>query len=94
MSKVADLVVPSHLKTKLTQGHPWVYRSHLPDAPPLPSGAWVRVRCGGFSAFGLWDARSPIAVRLFARDRAPDAAWLAARVRQAWQRRAPHACCT
>ena len=89
MSKVPELVVPTHLKIKLTQGHPWVYRSHLPDAPSLASGTWVRVRSGGFSAYGLWDARSPIAVRLFARDRAPNRAWLAARVQAAWQRRAP-----
>ncbi len=83
-----DLFVPTHLKTRLSQGHPWLYRTHVPDAPPLPSGTWVRVRCGGFSAIGLWDAVSPIAVRLFRRDKPPDAAWVEAQVQAAWQRRA------
>ena len=84
-----DLILPAHLKTRLGQGHPWVYRDQVADAPRLPSGTWVRVRCGGFSAYGLWDASSPIAVRLFARQAPPDAAWVAARVREAWDRRAP-----
>ena len=84
-----DLILPTHLKTQLAQGHPWVYRTHLPDAPRLPSGTWVRVRCGGFTAYGLWDAGGQIAVRLFATRAVPDAAWVAARVAEAWQRRAP-----
>lgn len=84
-----DLFLPPFLKASLNQGHPWVYRTHLPDAPKLPSGSWVRVRCGGFSAIGLWDATSPIAVRLFSRDTVPDAAWVAAKVHDAWLRRAP-----
>ncbi|MCW5849344.1 MAG: class I SAM-dependent rRNA methyltransferase [Anaerolineae bacterium] len=84
-----ELILPPHLKTRLGQGHPWVYRDQVADAPRLPSGAWVRVRCGGFSAYGLWDAESPIAIRLFARAAPPDAAWVAARVREAWERRAP-----
>ncbi|MFN8496633.1 MAG: class I SAM-dependent rRNA methyltransferase [Anaerolineae bacterium] len=84
-----DLILPSHLKSHLSQGHPWVYRSHLPDAPRLPSGTWVRVRCGGFTAYGLWDASGQIAVRLFATRAIPDAAWVAARVAEAWERRSP-----
>ena len=84
-----ELILPAHLKTRLGQGHPWVYRDQVADAPRLPSGTWVRVRCGGFSAYGLWDAASPIAVRLFARQAPPDAAWLTARVCEAWDRRAP-----
>lgn len=48
----------------------------------------MRVRCGSFSAVGLWDASSAIAVRLFSRDTVPDAAWIQARVREAWQMRA------
>src|SRR4051812_35917997 len=83
-----EIYLPPHLKNHLNQGHPWVYRNHVPDAPSMPSGTWVRVKCGGFSAYGLWDATSPIAVRLFARDRVPDAAWVAGRVRDAWERRA------
>lgn len=81
--------VPSALKTSLDQGHPWVYRDQIGGAPDVASGSWVRVRCGSFSAFGLWDAHSPIAVRLFSRRAVPDADWVARRVADAWQLRAP-----
>lgn len=37
----------------------------------------------------MWDAEGPIAVRIFAGDRAPDASWFAARVQEAWELRAP-----
>jgi 23S rRNA (cytosine1962-C5)-methyltransferase len=47
------------------------------------------VRSGGFSAFGLWDASSPIAVRILARQAVPDAQWVAERVAEAWETRAP-----
>jgi 23S rRNA (cytosine1962-C5)-methyltransferase len=72
----------------LSQGHPWVYRDQTSYALDLPSGTWVQVRCGGFSAFGLWDERSPIAVRLFSRRAVPDADWVAGRVAEAWEIRA------
>jgi 23S rRNA (cytosine1962-C5)-methyltransferase len=77
------------LKVRLSQGHPWVYRDQVPVAPDLPSGTWVQVRCGGFSAFGAWDANSAIAVRLFSKCSTPDAGWVAARVAEAWEARAP-----
>lgn len=83
------LDLPISLKPRLSQGHPWVYRTHLAHAPDLPSGTWVRVRCGGFSAFGLWDATSAIAVRLFSRRAVPDANWVAERVAEAWAAREP-----
>jgi len=83
------LELPATLKARLSQGHPWVYRNQIGGAPDLPSGAWVQVQCGGFSAIGLWDAESPIAVRLLSRRRAPDAAWVADRVAEAWELRAP-----
>jgi 23S rRNA (cytosine1962-C5)-methyltransferase len=86
---MVTLELPSALKSRLSQGHPWVYRDQVRDAPDLPSGAWVRVRCGGFSAIGLWDAQSAIAVRLFSRQSTPDAGWVAGRVAEAWDLRAP-----
>jgi 23S rRNA (cytosine1962-C5)-methyltransferase len=76
--------LPVRLKPRLSQGHPWVYRNQIPGTPDLPCGAWVKVRCGGFSGFGLWDAESQIAIRLFSRHGVPDAAWVAARVDEAW----------
>lgn len=83
------LELPEALKLRLSQGHPWVYRNHVQSAPGLPSGAWVRVRCDGFSAIGLWDAHSAIAVRLFSRASVPDQQWVADRVAEAWELRAP-----
>ena len=93
------LELPGHLKSRLALGHPWVYRNHVADAPDgstrlsspkvLPSGAWVQVRCGGWTAYGLWDADSAIAVRLFSQRGVPDAAWVADRVAEAWETRAP-----
>ncbi len=81
--------LPPALKPRLSQGHPWVYRDHVPGAPALPSGTWVRVRCGGFSAYGLWDAQSAIALRLFSRTGPPSPDWVAGRVAEAWETRAP-----
>jgi 23S rRNA (cytosine1962-C5)-methyltransferase len=66
-----------------------VYRNHVYGVPELASGEWVRVRCGGFSAIGLWDADSAIAVRLFSQQVVPDERWVADRVADAWELRAP-----
>jgi len=83
------LDLPVALKSRLSQGHPWVYRNQVTPDPDLASGAWVQVRCGGFSAFGLWDARSAIAVRLYSQRSVPNSDWVAGRVAEAWQVRAP-----
>ena len=83
------LELTKSLNQRLSQGHPWVYRNHVHAAPELPSGTWVRVRCGGFSAIGLWDAHSAIAIRLFSRRAVPDERWVADRVAAAWELRAP-----
>ncbi len=85
---VPDVTVDLELKSRLASGHPWVYRNHVREGRRLNSGQWVRVRCGGFTAYGLWDARSAIAVRLFSRVAPPDAAWVAERVWEAWEGRA------
>jgi 23S rRNA (cytosine1962-C5)-methyltransferase len=86
---VITLEVSTSLKTSLDQGHPWVYRDQIARIPEIADGSWVRVRCGSFSAIGLWDADSPIAVRLFSRRAVPDPAWVARRVQEAWAWRAP-----
>jgi 23S rRNA (cytosine1962-C5)-methyltransferase len=83
------LNLPVALKPRLSQGHPWVYRNQVTPEPDLAPGTWVQVRCGSFSAIGLWDARSSIAVRLYSRHGAPDSDWVAARVAEAWHVRAP-----
>jgi 23S rRNA (cytosine1962-C5)-methyltransferase len=78
------LDLPASLKSSLDRGHPWVYRNQVPGNPGLPTGTWVRLRCGGFSAYGLWDASSPIAIRIFSRREVPDAGWVAGRVAESW----------
>jgi 23S rRNA (cytosine1962-C5)-methyltransferase len=87
ISNVITLELPTTLKASLSQGHPWVYRSQIAGNPDLPSATWVQVRCGTFSAYGLWDAQSPIAVRLFCRRSVPDARWVAGRIAEAWDTR-------
>jgi 23S rRNA (cytosine1962-C5)-methyltransferase len=81
--------LPRELSRRLSRGHPWVYRDRLSSEPTLASGTWVRVRCGKFEGYGLWDARSPIAVRVFSHTEVPDAAWMMARIQEAWQAREP-----
>jgi len=89
-SRTPYVVVSAKLKTSLGLGHPWVYRDALERAPvDLESGAWVRVKCANLQFFGLWDADSPIAIRIFSSRQRPNKTWVAARVRQAWNLRAP-----
>jgi 23S rRNA (cytosine1962-C5)-methyltransferase len=55
------------------RGHPWVYREGITRPPrDLPSGASVELSGGEGEVLGrgLWDAASPIAVRVFDRGRA------------------------
>jgi 23S rRNA (cytosine1962-C5)-methyltransferase len=54
------------LARALRDGHPWVFRDALADAPRLESGTLVRLcsREGKPLAVGFWDARSAIAVRV------------------------------
>jgi len=85
---VKEIRLLDSLASGLASGHPWVYRDHVSQVTER-TGTWVRVRAGSFSAVGLWDAESPIAVRLFSTVDAPDAAWIRERVREAWELRAP-----
>jgi 23S rRNA (cytosine1962-C5)-methyltransferase len=89
-SKTPYVVVSAKLKNSLGLGHPWVYRDAVERAPAsLESGTWVRVQCANLQFFGLWDADSPIAIRIFSSRQRPNRAWVVERVRQAWDLRAP-----
>lgn len=81
--------MPPSLAEQLALGHPWVYRNHVPEGVDLPSGSWVHVRAGRTEAYALWDRDSPIALRIFSRQRAPDAAFFRARIADALALRAP-----
>jgi len=88
-SELFFIELPRALEHALSAGHPWVYRNHVPPAFAAPSGSWVRLKAGAWSGYALWDAVSPIALRVFSERGVPDAAWLAERVRSAWQLREP-----
>ncbi|WP_088892886.1 class I SAM-dependent rRNA methyltransferase [Leptolyngbya ohadii] len=89
MAKLATVQLPANLKDRLMQGHPWVYRNHLPPNLRLPSGDWVRVQCGNWKGFGLWDSQSPIAIRIFSRQEPPTPKWVREQVQSAWDLRSP-----
>src|SRR5262249_31684054 len=73
------------------RGHPWVYAGGIARAPKgLSTGAPVELAGDdGLVGRGLWDAASPIAVRVFDTGRGPalDTAALAARIAGAIARR-------
>jgi 23S rRNA (cytosine1962-C5)-methyltransferase len=75
--------LPAQLAHALGSGHLWIYRDHVPRSFHAETGSWVRVQAGPIHAVALWDADSPLALRVFSRDRVPDAAWVAERVRAA-----------
>ena len=87
MAKLATVQLPANLKERLMQGHPWVYRNHVPPNLHLSSGSWVRVQCGNWKGFGLWDNQSPIAIRLFSRQEPPTPKWIREQVQSAWDLR-------
>ena len=89
MVHLPEIVLPAFLRERLAQGHPWVYRDHVPPNVRLPSGAWVVIRCGAWRGYALWDAEGPIALRIFSTRRPPDTIWLRDQLMRAWELRAP-----
>lgn len=87
--QVGDALIDSGLLQRLQQGHPWVYRQHLQLRSELTSGQWVRADCAGHRFYGLYDADSAIALRIFSREQLPDRRWLQQRVQEAWDLREP-----
>jgi 23S rRNA (cytosine1962-C5)-methyltransferase len=80
----AALVLAEALEARLDAGHPWIYRDHVPPNYRARAGDFVHVQSGHFDAWALWDQDSPIALRVFSRRQRPDAAWVKARVDEAW----------
>jgi 23S rRNA (cytosine1962-C5)-methyltransferase len=81
------LVLPEALEARLDAGHPWIYRDHVPARFHAAAGDFVHVECGRFDGWALWDQDSPIALRVFSRQKRPDAAWVKARIDEAWSLR-------
>ena len=80
------MTLQKELSRHIHAGHPWIWRDALAHAS-LATGAVVDVhdRGGRFVARGLWDARSPLAVRVFTldEDEALDGAMIRRRVADA-----------
>lgn len=55
----------------------------MPASFDAPSGSWLRIRAGRFVGYGLWDATSPLAIRIYSRKGVPDKKWVFERVRDA-----------
>ncbi|MBO9315799.1 MAG: class I SAM-dependent rRNA methyltransferase [Chloroflexus sp.] len=89
MTSPGDLVIDPSIRSRLQQGHPWVYRNHLIGGERLRTGQWVRARCGGLTVYGLYDAQSPIGLRIYSRHDFPNQQWFRERVWEAWELRAP-----
>jgi 23S rRNA (cytosine1962-C5)-methyltransferase len=60
------VILRKNLGRALRQGHPWIFRDALAEAPAIPSGTVVAVagRDGRPLAHGYWDCTGPIAVRV------------------------------
>jgi 23S rRNA (cytosine1962-C5)-methyltransferase len=86
-AQVPVIELPGSLGRALASGHPWIYRDHVPRGFDAPTGSWVRVRSGPFTAVALWDGGSPLALRVFSRGDVPDEAWIHERVRSAFELR-------
>lgn len=87
--KLPDIQVNPALRQSLSEGHPWIYRNQVQGFPHFENGTWVRVHCGPWHAIGVWDADSPIAIRVFSRTTIPDRRWIRERLREAWELREP-----
>ena len=84
------VILRKNLGRALRQGHPWIFRDALAEAPTLPSGTMVAVagRDGRPLAHGYWDATGPIAVRVLDLQRPRDTSTLVCdRLRQALAKR-------
>lgn len=79
--------LPKFLQGDLSAGHPWIYRNHIPAGFSAATGTWIQAICGDTSVWGLWDADSQLALRIYSRTGPLDAAQVAARVKGAWQLR-------
>ena len=90
MPAFAKLILRKNLGLALRQGHPWVFRDALAEAPAFPNGTIVAVagRDGKPLAYGYWDAAGPIAVRVLDLQAVRDARTLVSdRLRQALAKR-------
>jgi 23S rRNA (cytosine1962-C5)-methyltransferase len=77
------LELPRELGRSIAEGHPWIYRDHVPRGFGAPAGSWVRIKAGNVSAVALWDPDSALALRVFSRTAVPNAAFFRGRIARA-----------
>jgi 23S rRNA (cytosine1962-C5)-methyltransferase len=89
---VLTVKVDDRVATALRRGHPWIFREALRGSVGgAKTGDRVLVRDGAGSPLGvgLYDERSPLAIRLYARgEERLDVAWFEGAFRRAFARRA------
>ncbi|HEY5283484.1 MAG TPA: class I SAM-dependent rRNA methyltransferase [Polyangia bacterium] len=66
MIRPAAVALTKDLSRTLRQGHPWVFRDAITSRPGIAAGDIVAVvdKQGREVAYGYWDAKSPIAIRV------------------------------
>jgi 23S rRNA (cytosine1962-C5)-methyltransferase len=83
VSELPLVDLPRELARSVADGHPWIYRDHVPRAFRAPIGSWVQIRAGNVSAVALWDPDSPLALRVFSKTEVPNEKWFRTRVGEA-----------
>ena len=87
-TQVANAVITAKGAERWRQGHPWIYKADVADAPSEPGIVRVTDRRARFVGHALCSPRSSIRLRLLTRRDEPiDAAWWTARITTAQARR-------
>src|SRR5690349_18784707 len=69
MEKLPQIRLKKELTAKIRAGHPWLWADAIEAPRGLATGSVVDVvGRSGFLARGLYDARSPIAIRIYTLD--------------------------
>ncbi|MEO8083782.1 MAG: class I SAM-dependent methyltransferase [Ardenticatenales bacterium] len=91
MSTETTVILVRDVRAHISEGHPWLWAESLQLRTDIATGTTVDIVSpdGQFLGRGLWDARSPLAVRLWTRTagEAIDAALVHSRVEAACARR-------
>jgi 23S rRNA (cytosine1962-C5)-methyltransferase len=83
------LEIAREVARAVTRGHPWVYREGIRGKAPPHASVVDLVAGGAFVARGIFDATSPLAVRVYSRSEREslDAGLLARGIDRAWTKR-------
>jgi 23S rRNA (cytosine1962-C5)-methyltransferase len=64
MMKIQNIILKRNLRKSILQGHPWIYRESLLSSPTSSSLCKVLDAKKEFLAWGLYDHKSPLAIRI------------------------------